>query len=170
VSRVARWHESKNCGEMMANFTIPVSYNHLAVFLSDIPRPYNNWTDRHVKQGFSWRPGSVSFRTLDDGDVSVSVSMQQEPRENMQAERIICVPFSVHQGAIVEMGSILATVPLEILSGDYALTFEHGRTMDGELWCALNFRPTSERVQARVIRADPGLAPEDVLLMSAEPA
>jgi Competence protein J (ComJ) len=41
-----------------------ISHSQIAVFDPSLERPFNSWTDAHVAQGFSWRPGSVSFSTL----------------------------------------------------------------------------------------------------------
>ena len=49
----------------MATFLVEISHAQLAVFDSTLTAPFNDWTDDHVKQGFAWRPGSVSFMTLD---------------------------------------------------------------------------------------------------------
>lgn len=154
----------------MTTFHFSVSYAQVAVFLSCLEQPFNNWTDRHVAQGFSWRPGSVSFRTFDDGDIEMTVLMESERRETEAAERIIRVPFHVPSGAMVEVGTILDTVQVEIPPGDYAITFEHGRSTDNKMWCILTFDSTRREPRGKIIRADPELINEGDLLMSAEPA
>lgn len=155
----------------MTTFNISVSYTQVAVFLSSLEKPYNNWSERHVAQGFSWRPGSVSFRAFDDGDIEISVSIQSEYRESMAAERIIRVPFHVPPNAIIEIGSIFDTTQVEVPSGDYAVIFEHGRAVDEKkMWCNLILEPSQLEVREKIIRADPELTPEDDLLMFADPA
>ncbi len=154
----------------MATFQIPVLYTQIAVFLSELEKPFSNWTDRHVAQGFSWRPGSVSFRTFDDGDVVVTVLATDVAPGSTTAERVILVPFHVPPGGTVEVGSIFDTVQVDIVPGDYALTFEHGHTADGKMHCTLRFTPVDHEVRASIVRRDAELSPEGELLMVAEPA
>jgi hypothetical protein len=48
----------------MAIFQVFVGYSQLSVFDPSLSEPFNNWTPGHVAQGFAWRPGSASFKTL----------------------------------------------------------------------------------------------------------
>jgi|ERR671922_2358209 hypothetical protein len=48
-------------------FDLYVTYGHIVVFDPDVERPFNEWRQQHFDQGFSWRPGSVSFRALAAG-------------------------------------------------------------------------------------------------------
>ena len=43
---------------------INLSYSQLCIFLSSLAQPFNDWSDRHFTQGFSWRNGSVSFKSI----------------------------------------------------------------------------------------------------------
>ena len=52
-------------------FEMLVSYYHIAIFDTDLG--FNDWRDAHGKQGFSWRPGSVSFGTLDITTMAIHV-------------------------------------------------------------------------------------------------
>ena len=47
-------------------FQVFVSYSQLSVFDPTLSEPVNNWTSGHVAQGFAWRPGSVSFKSLSE--------------------------------------------------------------------------------------------------------
>lgn len=154
----------------MASFSIDASYSQVCVFLADQHNPFNNWTEQHVAQGFAWRPGSVSFRTFDDGSVTVSVTRKGRFDESSRATRVIRVPFSVPTDSTVEVGSIFDSQQIELPAGDYSLTFEHGRDADGGMWCNLLFEPVAHAVQASVLRADKELRPGEQLLMNAEPA
>lgn len=55
------------------NVRLEVDYNQVAVFSSGLANPFNDWEERHVGQGFSWRPESVSFRTLENGPHLIEV-------------------------------------------------------------------------------------------------
>jgi hypothetical protein len=154
----------------MASFAIDVSYSQVCVFLAGQPNPFNNWTEQHVAQGFAWRPGSVSFRTLDDGALAVSVTRTRRFDESSTATRVIRVPFEVPVGKRVEIGSMFDSQQIELPTGDYALIFEHGYDSEGKMWCNLLFEPVVQAVQASVLRADKELRLSEQLLMEAEPA
>jgi Competence protein J (ComJ) len=147
------------------------SYSQFAVFDRHIDRPFNDWTDEHVAQGFSWRPGSVSFRTLDDsGKLSVETSTDArfDPASST-AIRVVRVPFTVPHHGELEIGSIGDSAYLYLEPGEYELTFEHGRETNG-LWAKLYFRRTGMPVEPIVLRADAALDPGQTLVMKAEPA
>ncbi|HTE55125.1 MAG TPA: competence protein ComJ [Kofleriaceae bacterium] len=156
----------------MATFSVEVSYAQLAVFDSTLAAPFNDWTDDHVNQGFAWRPGSVSFGTLDSaGPVVVEVLRSRTVDESKSAaERIIAVPFSVPEHGNIEIASIAGGVPLQIPPGEYELMFEHGRGPDHGMWANFYFRRVPAPALARVVRADAALVPPPVLVMTAEPA
>lgn len=60
----------------MVEVIVDVSYSQLGVFVAGPLKPFNDWTDKHVAQGFAWRPESVSFRTLvEAGSHSVEISV-----------------------------------------------------------------------------------------------
>ena len=42
---------------------LDVSYGQVGVFWAILAKPFNDWSEAHVRQGFAWRPGSVSFKT-----------------------------------------------------------------------------------------------------------
>jgi hypothetical protein len=103
-----------------------VSYSQLAVFNPGIEGPFNAGTDQHVALGFSWRSGSVSFRTiLETGPQIISVTLQSELDDPPpEAIGVIDVPFQVPPGGFVEIGSIFASRDFEIAPGSYQLRFE----------------------------------------------
>jgi Competence protein J (ComJ) len=156
----------------MARFTVEVSYTQIAVFDQQLPNPFNDWTDAHVAQGFAWRPGSVSFGTLESaGPLSVQVLRGTHFDETVSdAERVIAVPYSVPAHGWIEVGSIGGGVGLDIPPGEYQLIFEHGRDQTGDMWATLYFMPVHQLVKPRIIRADRELTPPAVYSMSAEPA
>jgi hypothetical protein len=156
----------------MAQFSIEVSYAQVAVFYPRLPTPFNQWTDAHVAQGFCWRPGSVSFGTLESaGELTVEV-IRAHPFDEAasESERIIMVPFSVPLHGSVEIGSIGESAVTSIPQGEYELIFEHGWDSERRMWATLHFRQAESLVVPRVIRADTELRPPAVLLMTAKPA
>lgn len=65
----------------VASFSLEIAYGQIGVFDASLAQPFNDWTDAHVRQGFSWRSGSVSFRTLEGaGAIAVhAFVMSAEP-------------------------------------------------------------------------------------------
>jgi hypothetical protein len=155
----------------MNSFTLEVSYTQATVFGSDLAEPFNDWSDTHVSQGFAWRQGSVSFKTLKSaGQMRVLISTGKPPDFSAtSAIRIITVPFSVGASGDIEVATIAQSQPLSLSPGDYSLTFEHGLDSEG-MWCVLHFEPASESVRPRIVRADSDLSPKATLLMKASPA
>ncbi len=155
----------------MATFALEVSYAQLAVFDSRLANPFNDWSDSQVDQGFSWRPGSVSFATLEaSGQISVIVTRSSTDRLAEASERAIVVPFSVPAHGEVEVATITGSVPIQLPAGEYELTFEHGRSASGLMWATLAFRAVELPVKPRILRADPSLSPPAELVMTAQPA
>jgi hypothetical protein len=108
----------------LANRPISISYSQLCVFDAKLPEPYNEWLPQHNAQGFSWRPGSVSFATAVDRDVcEVLVELRPTMPEIDDAQCVIAVPFDVPPDGEIEVGSIMNGTPLTIPSGSYRLYF-----------------------------------------------
>lgn len=157
---------------MSATMALDVSHAQLAVFVSSPKQPFNDWTDRHVDQGFAWRPGSVSFRTLVDAGahaVEVNVVDRMGPIRH-DALRVVEVPFDVSQDGALEIGSIAETLPVLLPAGTFLLRCEflHPPGADGER-VAMTFAK-GEAARFAVVRADAELNPGDELLTHADPA
>jgi hypothetical protein len=153
----------------MDAFALDVSYSQISVFGTRVDRPFNDWTDEHVNQGFAWRPVSVSFGTLDDGGpLRVRVSSAPFEPSSSTASRVIQVPFEVPPYGEVDVASIGQAVTLELPPGTYALVFEHGKDEHG-MWAMFHF-VRSDQVRPEIIRADPEIHPAQVLVMTAQPA
>jgi hypothetical protein len=68
----------------------------LAIFQPGLAYPFNDWNSRHGSQGFSWRPGSVSFLAVDaDDPTPVFVEIRESYTPAAEAFRVIKVPFEV---------------------------------------------------------------------------
>ncbi|HEY5965923.1 MAG TPA: competence protein ComJ [Xanthobacteraceae bacterium] len=110
----------------MTSFPLTVSHAQLAVFGSCLKKTFNFWTEKHVHQGFAWRAGSVSFRTIEEAGrhiVEVTVSSADIPI-SIDAVRVIEVPFAVPANGSIEVASISDAYPLELPPGGYALRFD----------------------------------------------
>jgi hypothetical protein len=157
---------------MTDSFKLSVSYSQVAVFDPLLEQPFNDWEDDQVAQGFSWRPGSVSFGTLENaGPLKACVAVGQ-PRDLARASRVIVVPYEVSANGveiatIEDSGGVVKLPP-----GPYELTFEHGvDPQDGGMWANFIFRMVdNETVVPNVLKADGELRPPKTFHMSARPA
>ncbi|WP_426449543.1 competence protein ComJ [Paenibacillus sp. S-38] len=153
-----------------------ISYAQLAVYTSGLPNPYPEWTDRHLRQGFAWRPGSVSFAALDDVRSEIVVSFgARKPVPDGEAVREISVPFPVKGAGGITVGSILSrSCHYEIPAGSYELLFravplEIPEPGAPKFRYLLHFTPNAQP-EARILKWDEALSPMLPLLMEAEPA
>ena len=145
--------------EMTSTVHFEVSHAQLAVFASVLPQPFNDWSERHVRQGFSWRPGSVSFRTVaESGPHSVEIQVVDHAAAlHPDAVRAVKVPFQVEDGA-VEVGCIAETVPLSLPPGSFLLRCEFLQPADRH---GARVRLVFARKDApcfAILRADPALS------------
>jgi hypothetical protein len=151
---------------------ISVSYSQLAVFDHSLERPLNEWTNRHVTQGFCWRPGSVAFRTIEEsGKHLVTVRVEVEESDPaLDAIRVIDVPFEVPPSGAIEIGSISDSVSLALPSDIYHLRFEcYERTNCANPKVRLVFC-SNRNPRFGIVRADSELNPGRDLLLTASPA
>ena len=157
--------------QVIDTFEMLVSYFQIAVFDSRLDRCFNDWREEHVQQGFSWRPGSVSFGTLDIVSMSIEVRLAETCHLRADTVRAVRVPFSVDQRARIEVAATGFERRIDIPPGEYALTFEHGIDKTGDkMWCTFTFVPDPASEPA-ILVADPELSnPPDPLLMEADPA
>lgn len=157
---------------MASTSNLEVSYGQLVVFASALRQPFNDWTDQHVAQGFAWRPGSVSFRTLvEAGPHSVEINIvDQVGAVDPDAVRVIEVPFDVPANGAIEVGSISDSVPLSLPSGTFLLRCEFLGSGDvaGERVRLVFARKDVPRFA--VVRADEALSMDGELLTTAQAA
>lgn len=156
----------------MTTFSLEVSYSQLAVFDARLANPFNDWCDAHVNQGFAWRPGSVSFATLEpSGPISLSLTRSTPPSlPDREPERAIVVPFTVPAHGEVEIATISESMSVRLPAGEYALTFRHGHSAQRAMWATLSFHPVASPVEAKILRADDAPGPPGELVMTALPA
>ncbi|MGD8619977.1 MAG: competence protein ComJ [Gammaproteobacteria bacterium] len=156
----------------MAKFVLRtyLSYSQLCVFLSSLTQPFNYWSDRNYSQGFSWRNGSASFKTLEeDGDHQINLFINEPvPDLSPNVIRAFKVPFETQDGKI-EIASISDSTPLEIPSGVYALQVEFLAVEDGML-PEVNVRLNKGVTDFFVLRADDEIEVDGELDLKAVPA
>lgn len=157
---------------MATSVGFEVSYGQLAVFASSLQQPFNDWTDQHVSQGFAWRPGSVSFRSMvEAGRHMVEIDVTDHVGSvHPDAVRVVDVPFEVPADGAVEIGSIAETVPLSLPAGSFLLRCEFLQPAStvGERVRLTFARKDASRFA--IVRADPELSAGGELLVTAQPA
>ncbi|WP_309573443.1 competence protein ComJ [Deinococcus sp.] len=148
-----------------AAFTVVIGYRQIAVFDLTLDAPFNHWTDLHIRQGFTWRPGSVSFRTVTHGGevaVRVRVADHWSPLANALAQ--IKVPFTVPLHGQVAVASIADERVLHVMPGEHQLICE---AVGGDILLTLvpQHTPTFH-----IHRVGPQATSGEVLITTADPA
>jgi hypothetical protein len=153
-----------------AEIKIYLSYSQLCIFLSSLGNPFNDWSERNFSQGFSWRPGSVSFRALaEDGDHQVNVFIKEQvPSLPTNCVRAFKVPFETKDGNI-EIASISDSAQLEIPPGKYILRVEFLKYV-AESLPKINVRFNRGVSGFEVMRADSELDISSEFDLMAQPA
>jgi hypothetical protein len=157
---------------MVSTLEFELTFGQLAVFESALEKPFNDWTARHVAQGFAWRSNSVSFRSLvESGRHSVEVRLESKVGAlHAETVRAIDVPFDMTGSGAIEIGGISETVPILLPPAKYLLRCEF---LAGNSEPAHRIRLTfanGEAARFAVVRADAELSSHDELLTDAEPA
>jgi hypothetical protein len=147
------------------SFPLVVSHSQIVVFDSSLENPFNDWTDEHVRQGFAWRPGSVSFATLEGGGGHVVGIVVGESEPLPQAMRIIQVPFEVSSSGSIKVASIADNRLVSIPAGVYQLRFECCPREQVRLVFTKSESPSFE-----IVRADAELSATKNLVLTASPA
>jgi hypothetical protein len=175
MSRIAKRYTDSNQNwklKMTRSIDLEVSYGQLAVFQSALDRPFNDWTDQHFSQGFSWRPGSVSFRTMAEaGAHSIEIDICQDiGAVPANAVRVIDVPFVVPVDGNIEVGSITETVSLSLPAGSYLLRCEFLQSDKTEIEQVRLVFASKSIPNFAVVRADEALCLGEELLTTAQAA
>ncbi|MEM7418713.1 competence protein ComJ [Alteromonas sp. McT4-15] len=156
----------------MANLVLQMylSYSQICIFLSSLSQPFNDWSDRNVTQGFSWRDGSASFRALtDEGDHKINLFINEPiPDIEDHVVRAFKVPFETLDGNI-EIASISDSTPLEISPGKYSLQVEFLQFDDGDM-PEINIRLNKVQTDFVILKADEELILDEDLDLEAVPA
>ncbi len=156
----------------MAKLVIQIylSYSQVCFFMSSLAQPFNDWSDRNFSQGFSWRPGSASFRTLvEDGEHKINIFINEPiPKIAENIVRAFVVPFETLDGN-VEIASISDSTPLEIPVGKYSLQVEFLELEDGHT-PEINIRMNNGEPEFSILKADDELIVEGEFDLMAVPA
>ncbi|MCG3132764.1 MAG: hypothetical protein FLDDKLPJ_03630 [Phycisphaerae bacterium] len=162
---------------ILASMDILVSYSSIVIADTSLDRMFNDWSDAHVRQGFSWRQGSVSFGTFDSIDMLLEVQIVADWKPRDDALRIIQVPFAVNGSGTLLIDSLGMEHYVSVPVGEYCLIYEHGLLRgpgvgkvksDEKLWGLLTFIP-GDIPEPKIVLADEELDPPNPLVMTAEP-
>ena len=158
---------------MSASFQLTLVWSQISLFEAGLVDPYNDWTERHLTQGFTWRPGSVSFKVPAlHGKVHVTVELIDHVEVDDNSRWAMLVPFSTFAGN-VEISTIEESQPLDLPSGRFAVLYQAGLNDDGEAWTRFGFQQLTGDypVVPTILRGDDEVhADAHRLLMEAEPA
>jgi len=149
-----------------------ISYSTFAVYDAALTKPYNDWTEAHVLQGFSWREGSVSFATIhNSGTCSIELITSENYQINNQSQRSIYVPFRCPENGDIEIGGISHGTPLKCPVQTSGILFDHGivAKKDQSMWCRLTF-VTGRQRPAEILLADNDITRPKQFSMTATPA
>jgi len=149
--------------------TLDVSYSQIAIFAAKLQQPFNDWTDAHVAQGFAWRPGSVSFRTLNEtGPHLIEIEVVDHVGSvSADTIRAIEVPFEVPSDGAIELASISDSVSLSLPTGTFLLRCEFFRNGIGKI--RLTFA-SKDAPRFAIVRSDETLSTQGELLTIASAA
>lgn len=154
---------------MYCTFDLVIDYTTIAVFDPRLEMPFNDWRQQHIAQGFSWRPGSVSFGTLYSDNTTIIASQSDSIHFQEACLRAILVPFEVMENGEIEIATISEGRVLRVEAGLYKLLYQLSLS-DNHQTCNFIFAPSNELVEPVVLKADDKLHPTHPLLMEANPA
>lgn len=114
--------------KLLGSFELLVSNYQIAVSDTTLERPCNDWRREHVRQGFSWRARSVSFRTLDILSSPVEVRLSDALSLREDSKRTIRVPFRVAEplGGAFRAGVVEAVVLPDLVNQGVAVVGDLG--------------------------------------------
>ncbi len=155
---------------MSISFSLELAWSQISLFDANIDDPFNDWNEQHLAQGFTWRPGSVSFKTpLRHGEIDVSLDLIDAMVLESDAQRAIVVPLTTW-GGLLEVSTIAGAEVIDIPPGRYALLFQTG-IRNGRSWCSFGLLESPYMpVEPVILRGDEDLDPAVHLLMEAAPA
>lgn len=147
-----------------------LTHSQICVFLSSTAQPYNDWSERSFSQGFAWRKGSVSFRTLlESGDHQINLFINEPfPELEIEVVRAFRVPFEILGGGI-EVASISDSIPLEVQAGKYILQVEFLVIKENKI-PEINIRLNKGETDFDILRADDEIFVDGELDVNAAPA
>jgi len=152
------------------SFQIYLSYSQVCVFVNTLEQPFNDWSDRNFSQGFSWRPGSASFRTLaEDGEHKINLYINEPiPPLPINCIRAFKVPFESSDGNI-EIASISDSAQLKIPPGNYTLQTEFIK-YESDSKPEINIRLNKGESGFLILKADSEIDATTELDLMAQPA
>lgn len=155
---------------MAIDFNLELSWSQVSLFDANLTDPFNDWSEGHLNQGFSWRPGSVSFKLpTRTGGLEVTVDFIDSLNLMSEARWAIVVPFHTWAG-VIEISTMSQSELVEIPAGRFALLYQTG-IRDGRAWAHFGLLALNgTEIEPRVLRGDDVVLADAPILMEAEPA
>lgn len=109
---------------MIAALDIQINYGQLVLYLPSVERPGHRWEDDHLRQGFCWSPGIVSFSVPEHAEMCrVTIDLLPGYTPAFDAISAVRVPFAVTESPAM-LGSVFHYDEVDIPRGSYELVFE----------------------------------------------
>lgn len=155
---------------MSIRLELNLLFSQVSLFDTRLVDPFNDWTEDHLQQGFSWRPGSVSLLTVgESGPIDVDIELVGTPVVRPSASRAILLPFVCWSG-LIEVSTIASSELVDIPQGPYGLLFQSGFHFERP-WASVGLiHQPRNAVEPAILRADDRLRRPRELLMDAQPA
>jgi hypothetical protein len=165
---------------LLARFDLDLALRHMNLFIEDRDDLGDVFVDEELRQGFAWRPTSLTFFVFEECEITSHVEaefcLDDRERPSTRAERVIKVPFTLPPSdrLIVMDVRDSGSEYLDLPPGDYCVTVELGHSGNGaapsvavpdccELWARFTFVPGT--CEAEIVRADPELKPPPKLII-----
>ena len=148
---------------------LDISYKQFAICNYNEEKPFSDWTEKHVEQGFTLRPQAIGIMTFEaDCRLDVRIDMTNNFLENYS--RIFVFPFEVKGNKGVEVASIGSSIDYNIPDGEYSLIIQLLEKVDSTS-CILSFVNKSELDNTpRVVKADNVIIRKVDLILDAKEA
>lgn len=157
---------------MNRSFNLVPTHNFFTLTRLDIERPFAEWRQDDIDQGFVWMPGSISYSLVGNPlGISISVETCDSCDEDIssQATRIIRLPFDVLDGVDLGLTTIASPDRFSLPGGPYMVQFEYWGDgyVEDDAWARLRFRPG--RTEPAVLRTDKYMKVPPMLRLDGKP-
>lgn len=114
-------------------YSLSISYHQITVYAGSQTPPVIDWTDDDIRQGFATGDHGVSFEGINNGNVSVIVTLDN-CEQLASIDSAITVPFT-HSSDHVHITSVMSQVlSFPIPEGDYQLTCYTSRQLNQDIY------------------------------------
>lgn len=119
--------------------SLDLCYRQFYIFRKGLKNPFNEWNEKHVEQGFSFRPESIGIMTISESGI-LHIDVLQDAVICDNAKRILEFKFTVPNN-YVEIATVTASCFYKIKCGDYKVRIQLSSQREGEDLCRISFLP-----------------------------